>query len=136
MDKNIIIKLTLIDIFPTIEEIENNSNEDISIIFQGLNKFYNLKDLLLSKRDIYINKSMSKNTLIISLVQSIDLLAIGFLKIKSGKQWITFSYQNKKKSLSTKRFKILENKLNIFQCKNNNIIKKNLFNINISTKQK
>ena len=101
MDKNIIIKLTLIDIFPTIEEIENNSNEDISIIFQGLNKFYNLKDLLLSKRDIYINKSMSKNTLIISLVQSINLLAIGFLKIKSGKQWITFSYQNKKKSLST-----------------------------------
>ena len=47
MAQNIILKLILIEIFPSIEEIEHNSNnEEISIIFQGLNIFYNLKDLL------------------------------------------------------------------------------------------
>ena len=101
MDKNIIIKLSLIDIFPSIEEIEKNNNEEISIIFQGLNIFHSLKDLLLNKTVIYINKSFQKNTIIISLVQSINLLATGLLSIKPGKQWVTFSYQNKKKSVQS-----------------------------------
>ena len=52
MDKNTIIKLTLIDIFPSLEEIEHNYKEEISIIFQGLNNFYNLKDLLNYKKKI------------------------------------------------------------------------------------
>ena len=98
MDENSIIKLTLNDIFPALEEIEKNSKEEISIIFQGLNMFYNLKDLLLNKKAIYINKFSSKNTLLISLVQSVDILANGLLKIKSGSQWVTFSYENKKVS--------------------------------------
>ena len=98
MDKNTIIKLTLIDIFPTLEEIENNSKEEISIVFQGLNIFYILKDLLLNKKEIYIKKPSPKNALIITLVQSINILATGLLKIKSGNQWVTFSYENKKVS--------------------------------------
>ena len=103
MEQNIILKLILIDIFPTIEEIEhNNNNEEISIIFQGLNIFYNLKDLLSNKKVIYINKPIPKNkALILSLIQSIQILATGILSIKSGKQWVTFSYQNKKKSTSS-----------------------------------
>ena len=100
MDKNTIIKLTLIDIFPSLEEIEHNNKEDISIIFQGINIFYNLKDILLNKKDIYIKKHFPKNTLMISLVQSINILATGILTIKTGKQWVTFSYENKKKSPS------------------------------------
>ena len=101
MDKNTIIKLTLIDIFPSLEEIEHNNKEDISIIFQGINIFYNLKDILLNKKDIYIKKHFPKNTLMISLVQSINILATGILTIKTGKQWVTFSYENKKKSPSS-----------------------------------
>ena len=97
MDQNIIIKLSLIDIFPSLEEIEHNYKEEISIIFQGLNNFYNLKDLLINKKDIYLDKKNSKNTIMISLVQSINILATGILNIKSGKQWVTFSYENKRK---------------------------------------
>ena len=97
MDKNTIIKLTLIDIFPSLEEIEHNYKEEISIIFQGLNNFYNLKDLLNNKKEIYLQKKMQKNSIIISLVQSINILATGILNIKSGKQWVTFTYENKKK---------------------------------------
>jgi len=102
MDQNIVLKLILIDIFPSIDEIiHNNNNEEISIIFQGLNIFYNLKDLLSNKKVIYINKQISKNNeLILSLIQSIQILATGILSVKSGKQWVTFSYQNKKKSTS------------------------------------
>ena len=103
MEQNIILKLILIDIFPSIDEIEhNNNNEEISIIFQGLNIFYNLKDLLINKKVIYISKAIPKNnTLILSLVQSIQILASGILSVKSGKQWVTFSYQNKRKSTSS-----------------------------------
>jgi len=102
MDQNIVLKLILIDIFPSIDEImHNNNNEEISIIFQGLNIFYNLKDLLSNKKVIYINKQIPKNNeLILSLIQSIQILATGILSVKSGKQWVTFSYQNKKKSTS------------------------------------
>ena len=102
MDQNIILKLILIDIFPSIDEImHNNNNEEISIIFQGLNIFYNLKDLLSNKKVIYINKQIPKNNaLILSLIQSIQILATGILSVKSGKQWVAFSYQNKKKSTS------------------------------------
>ena len=102
MDKNHILKLTLIDIFPSLEEIEEQNNkEEISIIFQGLNIFYNLKDLLINKKDIYLNHQIQKNTLLISLVQSVNILANGLLSIKSGKQWVTFSYENKKKNPSS-----------------------------------
>ena len=101
MDKNTIIKLTLIDIFPSLEEVEHNYKEEISIIFQGLNNFYNLKDLLINKKDIYLDNKNIKNSIIISLVQSINILAIGVLNIKSGKQWVTFSYENKQKFSSS-----------------------------------
>ena len=97
MDNNSIIKLTLIDIFPSLEEIEQSNKEEISIIFQGLNNFYNLKDLLFNRKDIYIKKNIPKKSLLISLVQSVDILATGTLNIKTGKQWVTFSYENKKK---------------------------------------
>ena len=117
MTQNIILKLILIDIFPSVEEIEHNSNnEEVSIIFQGLNIFHNLKDLLTSKKVIYINKPIPKNnSLILSLVQSINILAIGLLTIKSGKQWVTFSYQNKNKTMSPNLVKNLINciKINI-----------------------
>ena len=97
MDKNIIIKLSLTDIFPSLEEIEKNYKEGISIIFQGLSIFYDLKDLIINKKVIYLNQPTRKNTLIISLVQSINILATGLLNIKQGKQWITFNYETKKK---------------------------------------
>ena len=97
MDKNIIIKLILEDIFPSLEEIENNYKEGITIIFQGLSIFYNLKDLLINKKVIYLNQPVQKPTLVISLVQSANILATALLTVKQGKQWVTFSYETKKK---------------------------------------
>ena len=124
MSQDIILKLVLIDIFPSVEEIEHNSNnEEISIIFQGLNIFYNLKDLLTNKKIIYINKPIPKNnSLMLSLVHSINILAIGLLSIKSGKQWVTFSYQNKKKSTSSNLIK------NLIDCIKINISCEIIFN--------
>ena len=146
MEKNSrILKLTLIDIFPSLEEIEEqNSKEEISIIFQGLNIFYNLKDLLINKKDIYLNQTTQKNTLLISLVQSINILANGLLSLKTGKQWVTFSYENKKKNPSSNLalnlmdcikinincliiFNNIENNIHINSNFNHKIFSKNLF---------
>ena len=46
--REIIIKIKLLDIFPSILELKQQQN-DLEIIFQGLDVFYNLYDLLKKK---------------------------------------------------------------------------------------
>ena len=90
-----IIKIKLLDIFPSLNELIQQQ-EELDIIFQGLDIFYNLYELLETKTELTINIK-NKNSLIISLIKSNNIFATCFYTIKQGEQWITFSYENKKK---------------------------------------
>ena len=59
------IKFTLIDIFPSIEELEK-AKKDLVIIFQGINNFYNLKELLTKKTEIILETDLP--SIILSLI--------------------------------------------------------------------
>jgi hypothetical protein len=89
------IKITLLEIKPPLNELENNNNE-ISIIFQGINVFYNLGKLIANNAEILINNC--KNSLIISLVKSDNIFASAVFNIRNGERWVSFNYENKKKS--------------------------------------
>ena len=90
-----IIKIKLIDIFPSLNELIQQQ-EELYIIFQGLDVFYNLCEILENKTELTINIK-NKNSIIISLIKSENIFATCFYTIKQGEQWITFSYENKKK---------------------------------------
>ena len=111
--EDIIIKIKLLDIFPTLNDLKQQ-NKEIDIIFQGLNIFYNLFELLNNKTEITL-KIKSKSSIIISLIKKNDLFATSIFNIKQGEQWITFSYENKKKkdtSLAQSLINCIKIKLN------------------------
>ena len=89
------IRIKLLDIFPSIKELKQQKNE-IDIIFQGLDIFHNLFELLTTKKVITL-KTHNKSSIIISLVKSNSLITTCVFNIKQGEQWINFSYENKKK---------------------------------------
>ena len=132
--QNRIITITLLEIRPTLRELEKNNNE-ISIIFQGINVFYNLRKLLANNTQIQINNC--KNSLIMSLVKSDNIFASALFNINFGENWVTFNYESKKKSsikpdlnvASLIKIKILcqikLNNNNIFDDSKNNINSKN-----------
>lgn len=92
--ENIII-IKLLDIFPSINELMLQQQE-LNIIFQGLDKSYNLYELLENKTELTINIK-NKTSINISLIKSNNIFASCFYNIKQGEQWLTFSYENKKK---------------------------------------
>ena len=132
--QNRIITITLLEIRPTLRELEKNNNE-ISIIFQGINVFYNLRKLLANNTQIQINNC--KNSLIMSLVKSDNIFASALFNINLGENWVTFNYESKKKSaikpdlnnINAIKIKILcqikVNNNNIFDDSKNNINSKN-----------
>ena len=95
MEQNNSIKITLLEIKPTLKELEKNNNE-ISIIFQGINVFYSLRKLISNNTEILINNC--KKSLIMSLVKSDNIFASALFNIKHGENWVTFKYESKKKS--------------------------------------
>ena len=134
-----IIKIKLLDIFPSLNELIQQQ-EELFIIFQGLDVFYNLCEILENKTELTINIK-NKNSIIISLIKTENIFATCFYTIKQGEQWITFSYENKKKketSFAQSLIDCIKIKLNceFFQDKNhayNNLIfntKKLNFNYN------
>ena len=130
------IKIKLLDIFPSINELIQQQKE-LDIIFQGLDIFYNLYELLENKTELTIN-IRNKNSIIISLIKSNNIFATCFYTIKQGEQWITFSYENKKKkdtSFAQSLIDCIKIKLNCEFCqsKNNNKINNN--NLLLNTKK-
>ena len=95
-----IIKLTLIDIFPSITDLNNDTSpmNKLQIIFHGINIFYNLEELIINKKEILINQNPNQNLVNISIIRNTDILANGKFLIKQGIQWVTFAYENKNKS--------------------------------------
>ena len=69
--------------------------EEILFIFQGANVFYNLKKLLLTKKEILVDNCNS--SIIFSLIKSDTIFASALFNIKFGEYWIKFNFENKKK---------------------------------------
>lgn len=107
MDKsgqnNQILKITFLEINPPINEIVKNK-EEINIIFQGHDNFYDFKKNLLAKTPIYLNRY--KNSLMMTLLKSNNIFATGLFTIRQGEQNVIFNYENKKKFPSTKAINI------------------------------
>ena len=101
--KNKIITITFLEIFPPIYEIVK-SKEDLNIVFQGNDNFYDFKKYLSSKTPIQL--TYNKKSLIMTLLKSNNIFATGFFTIRQGEQNIIFNYENNKKNLSTKTVKI------------------------------
>ena len=107
MDKsdqnNQILKIIFLEINPPINEIVKNK-EEINIIFQGHDNFYDFKKHLLAKTPIYLNRY--KNSLMMTLLKSNNILATGLFTIRQGEQNVIFNYESKKKYPSTKAINI------------------------------
>ena len=99
------IKIILLEIVPSLKSLERN-NEQISIIFQGINVIYNLRKLLAGKTEILINNC--KSSLIISLLKSDRIFATSLFKISYGEQWISFNYDSKNTSVLKLNIKSLD----------------------------
>ena len=91
------IRLILLDIFPSFEDLKKQYKEGLSIIFHGINMFYNLEELISQKQEIILSPHQSKKKLMISIIKLTDILATGQLQVKQGTQWVTFLYENKEK---------------------------------------
>ena len=100
---NNILKLTFIDIIPPISELIK-AKEDINMIFQGNDTFYDLKKVLSNK--ISIQLPYMKNSLIITLLKNNNIFATGFFTIRQGEQNIAFNYENNKKNILIKNIKL------------------------------
>ena len=125
------IILTVMDTFPAIEEIyTDNNNEEISLCFHGKEDYYNFSDIIMNKNEIYYTvQHHNKNSIKMNLIKNNSLFATGSFQLKIGEQWVTFSYENKKKSNSISLALSLINCIKLkFSCKidpnpNNNNIK-------------
>ena len=97
------IKITFLEINPPINELIKGK-EEMNIIFQGHDNFYDFKKHLFSKTPIQIN--CLKNSLIITLLKSNNILATGLFTIRPGEQNVILNYENKRKIVSTKSVNI------------------------------
>ena len=118
-----IIKIKLLDIFPSIKELKEQKGE-IDIVFQGSDIFYNLIELLSTKKEISLKTQ--KPAIIISLIKSTNIFATCLFNIKPGEQWINFSYGNKKKKDTT----LAQNLIDCIKMKIKCVISRMIGNIN------
>ena len=101
--KNNVIKITFLEINPPINEL-SKSKEELKIIFQGHDNFYDFKKYLSLKNPITLNHY--KNSIIMTLLKSNNIIATGLFIIRPGEQNVIFNYENKKKVEITKTVNI------------------------------
>ena len=93
------LKISILETIPIISDIAKNK-EEISIVFQSNNNFYDLKKCISSKIPIQLTRY--KNSIVITLIKSNKIFATGILQVKPGEQAIILNYENKTKKVSTK----------------------------------
>lgn len=101
--KNNVIKITFLEINPPVNEL-CKSKEELKIIFQGHDNFYDFKKYLSLKTPILLNHY--KNSIIMTLLKSNNIIATGLFIIRPGEQNVIFNYENKKKMEITKAVNI------------------------------
>ena len=125
------IKIIILDLYPSYSEL-NPTNEEMLLIFEGINIYYYLKDLLTSHQKIEI-KNNNQSSILISLIKTNNILASGSINLKNGEQWVTMNSDNKKKQNMNLALSLIDCiKLKIFcEIKNiNNGINSNSNNVN------
>ena len=137
----IIIRLLILEIFPSLEEL-NNNNSEITISFQDKDNdiIFNLNDILTSKKELELPCNYKSSSIKIIINKNDILYASGLLQLKNGEQWVTLTYENKKRQINSNlalslmdciklkiNCKIISGteSINISENKINNIIKKN-----------
>jgi len=96
MENEIIIKIIVIDIFPSIEEVNNNNSDIITISFQDNDLSYKLPELLSTKNEISLSFPQNSSKVKLTLCKNDIIYASGLLSLKNSEQWITLEYENKK----------------------------------------
>ena len=133
-NKNNLIKIKVLEIFPSYEEL-NPNKEEILIIFQGLNIFLDLQEMITTDKKIEIENN-KKSSIIVSLIKSNNIYATGHLNIKQGEQWVTLNYGNKNKkqglNLALNLIDCIKMKISC-ECPNKNMPNINNSIININT---
>ena len=120
------IKILILDLFPSFSEL-NQTDDEIFIIFEGLNIFYDLKDLLTLNKKIEL-ENKNQSSIIVSLVKSNNIIASGSINLKYGEQWVTLNSEAKKKSSMNLALSLIDCiKLKIF-CEIKNINKNGINN--------
>ena len=115
------IKIIILDLYPSYSEL-NPTNEEMLLIFEGINIYYYLKDLLTSHQKIEI-KNNNQSSILISLIKTNNILASGSINLKNGEQWVTMNSDNKKKQNTNLALSLIDCiKLKIF-CEIKNINK-------------
>ena len=115
--KNLVnIKLSFLDLFPSLEEIDIN-NEGITINFQNSSFSYNLSELMKSFDEIFLPNQIPNQTIKVFLIKSDNILASGSFTIKNGEQWVTFNYENKKRTSSNLALSLIDCIKIKFTCK-------------------
>ena len=101
--KNQSLEIVFLEINPPINELIK-SKEEISIIFQGYDNFYDFKKYLSLKIPIQLNSY--KNSIMMTLLKSNNIFATGLFIIRPGEHNIIFNYENKKKGITKKTVNI------------------------------
>ena len=126
------IKIIILDLYPSYSEL-NPTNEKMLLIFDGINIYYYLKDLLESHQKIEI-KTNNQSSILVSLIKTNNIIASGSINLKNGEQWITMNSDNKKKANMNLALSLIDCiKLKIY-CEIKNINKNgtnnNSYNVN------
>ena len=102
--RNQMLKISFLETNPPINEIFK-TKEEVTIIFQGHDNFYDFKKHLSSKIPIQLNPH-KKKSLIMTLLKSNNIFATGLLTLRPGEQYVIFNYEEKKKVKTTKAVNI------------------------------
>ena len=110
------IKLTFLDLFPSFEEIDSN-NEGITINFQDFSFSYDLSELIKTRDELLIPNQIPNQIIKVFLLKSGNIYATGPLAIKNGEQWVTFSYEHKKRTSTNLALSLIDCIKIKFVCK-------------------
>ena len=94
------IKLIILEIFPPLEEL-NDNNSEITICFEDkYNEIvFNLTELLLYQKELDLSFNSKSSRIKVIINKNDNLFASGLLTLKNGDQWVTLSYENKKRHI-------------------------------------
>ena len=110
------LKLTFLDLFPSYEEIDE-ANDGIIISFQNSDFTYNLIELIKNREEMFVPQQIPNQTIKINLLKGRNPYATGPFTVKSGEQWVTFTYDHKKKQNSNFALSLIDCIKIKFLCK-------------------
>ena len=113
--------LTFLDIFPSLQEIDEN-NYGITITFQNSSFSYNLSEFIKTLDELFLPNQIPNQSIKVNLLKSDNLYASGLLTIKNGEQWVTFSYEHKKKASNNLALNLIDCIKIKFMCKMDYIV--------------